>query len=320
MISQEQAENIVQSLIVKFKNTFKQELAGENEEILPRVMLEHKSIIARYSWKSAQQWCKWDDSGPILMPDFTRIYYRKGNTEILLQEFQPQIRLMKFKGRLCNRSNSESPITDDDIHYFSLAVPYVIFLFKFEDGMYKSLQCAFSDRPLKRLDEQPLRPYLSNLDSNLKVCLGHSFDVLKLEKNNLTQQSSFILDHFWNSAYSDEYSGHFWSSKKHFESSDQRLSDLKNWQEASYENSLFVVEDVNWLKHTVHDSFGDMIVDLLIHDKQNDSFENELYDSLSENFLSEFKTSLSQNIDNIDEYLQRYVKKWAAELLTEINR
>jgi hypothetical protein len=61
--------------------------------------------------------------------------------------------------------------------------------------------------------KRPLRPYLSNLDSNLKVCLGLSFDRSKLIKDKLAQQTAFVLDHFWHSAFSDEWSAHYWDNK-----------------------------------------------------------------------------------------------------------
>lgn len=320
-MTNERAEAIIKDLVSKFHKTFKQELDGENEELLPRVIQQYREKIARHSWKSAQKWCKWDDQGPVLMPDYTRIYYRKGATEVLLQEHPPQIRLMKFKGRLANRNSTDEPIGNDgDQNFnFSLALPYVVFLFKFVNGIFVDVRCAFSDRPLKRLDEKPLRPYLSNIDSNLSVCLGQSFDRSKLQKDQLTQQVAFVLDHFWHTVYSDEWSGHFWSSKNHFRGTDPRMAGLQSWQEASTENSLFVVEDVKWLPHQ-EESFGDMIIRLFDDDKDNNQFQNELYDQLTETFLDEFKKKFSENITTIeDRVIEEHASKWAQELLTKID-
>jgi len=318
-ITNERAETIVKDLVSKFHKTFKQELNGENEEFLPRVVRQYRAKIARHSWKAAQQWCKWDEQGPVLMPDYTRIYYRKGDTEVLLQEYPPQVRLMKFKGRLANRNSSEAPIVEGDkIFHFSLALPYVIFIFKFVKGTFVEVRCAFSDRPLRRLDERPMRPYLSNIDSNLSVCLGTSFDRSKLQKDQLAQQVAFVLDHFWHTAYSDEWSSHFWANKSHFQEMDQRMAGLQTWQEASTENSLFVVEDVNWLPHQ-EESFGDMIVRLFEDDRENNDFQNELYDHLTDTFLEEFKKTCVENVDNIEQHvLEQYASKWAEELLTQL--
>ena len=320
-ITNERAEVIVKNLLVKFNKVFKQEIEGENEEFLPRVIRQYRAKVARHSWKSAQQWCKWDKEGPVLMPNHTRIYYRKGSTEVVLQEFPPQNRLMSFKGRLANRNNSESPIVDgDSTSHFSLALPYVIFIFKFVNGTFVDVRCAFSDRPLKRLDEKPLRPYLSNIDTNLSVCLGTYFDRSKLEKDQLSQQMAFVLDHFWHSTYSDEWSGHFWANKSNFQNCDPRMAGLQSWQEASSENPLFVIEDVDWIPHQ-EESFGDMIVRMFDNDKENNEFENELYDMLTETFLEEFKKSFSENINNIcsGESIEQYISKWSEDLLTELS-
>jgi hypothetical protein len=308
--------------IAKNYNTqFKKELIGENDESLDRILREYSACVARNSWKIAQRWCKWSENedGAVLMPDYTRLYYRKGTTEVVVQEFPPQIRLMKFKGKLCQRSDSGETINADvanRTYSYSLALPYSIFIFKFRDGMFSHVHCAFSDRPLRNLGERPLIPYLSNIDSTLKVCLGSSFSDDKLQTGNIVQQCSYVLDHFWHSTYSDEWSGHFWSSKKHFiNTGDSRMVDMLSWQEASTENPLFVVEDVNWLKYQ-EESFGDMLVRLFDDDRNVMSFQQELYNTLTEEFLNEIKSSLEQNMNRVEEL----VSKSAATVISKIIR
>jgi len=320
-MNKNKATKIVKELVSTAYKRFKQELAGSNEEFLDRVLRKYRAKVVRYGWKTSQKWCKWDDDGPILMPDHTRIYYRKGDSEILLQEFPPQVRLMKFKGALVNRSSSTAQISEVDataIHNFSLALPYVDFIFKFVGGMFVDVRCAFSDRPLKRLEEKPLRPYLSNIDSNLSVCLGSSFDRSQLIKNNLAQQAAFVLDNFWHTAYSDEWSTHFWATRSHFQENDKRLAGLQSWEEMSQENSLFVVEDVNWLKHQ-EDSFGDMIVRLLEDDSQNAEMQQDLYNELVEEFFEELKKTYGDNVNEVEESVSEDIaEKLADQLLAKI--
>jgi hypothetical protein len=253
------------------------------------------------------------------MPDYTRLYYRKGKTEIIVQEFPPQTRLMKFKGALCKRDNSSSKLDKnvmDQTFNYSLSLPYVIFIFKFVDGVYSTVCCAFSDRPLKKLEETPFKPYLSNLDSNLKVCLGKAFNKDKLVRNDLVQQCSFILDHFWHSVYSDEWSHHFWDSKNHF-SDDDRMKSVEAWEEASEDNPLFVVEDVDWPKYK-EENFGDMIVRLIEGDKDNSSLQLEIFDEITNEFLDEVKDTLEGNLDRVEERLNTNAEKLIAKDLTEI--
>lgn len=320
-ITQERAEQIAKELITATCNRMKQELAGYSEEHLPRLVLQHRARLARYNWKFSQKWCKWDNDGPVLMPDYTRIYYRKGSSEILLQEFPPQVRLMKFKGALVNRPNSTASISQADAastHHFSLALPYTIFLFKFVNGVFVEVRVAFNDRPLKRLEERPLRPYLSNIATNLRVCLGASFDRAKLIKDNLAQQAAFVLDHFWHTVYSDEWSIHYWATKSHFQSNDSRMSGLQSWEASSQENPLFVVEDVNWLKHS-EEAFGDIIVRLLEDDEENAEMHEELYRELTDNFLEEFKKAQEENIQELQDVVsEKLTKELTQRLLTRL--
>jgi hypothetical protein len=320
-MNKEQAQEIVRDLITKSQERFKQELIGENEEMLDRVLRQYRAKVARQSWKLSQKWSKWDAEGPVLMPDYTRIYYRKGKTEIILQEFPPQVRLMKFRGSLVSRKNTDEvlePKEDQKVHTHLLALPYVVFVFKFIDGNFSEVRCAFNDRPLKRLEERPLRPYLANIDSGLSVCLGTSIDKKQLIKGQLTQQVAFILDHFWHTAYSDEWSGHFWANRAHFQD-DARMSSVQNWSKATVENSLFVIEDVNWLQHA-EESFGDMIVKMLQDDSDNMKLQDDLYESLADTFFEEIKKAVQENTKTIgDKLSDQQIDELSDELLTKCN-
>lgn len=301
-ITREQVKDILKDVLAKNHKRFRQELAGENEEFLDRVVRQYRAKVARYSWKVSQKWCKWNDDGPVLMPDYTRLYYRKGNTEVIIQELPPQIRLLKFRGGLVVRESMYEGVSDDEVakvYHFSLALPYTVFLFKYVNGVFTEVRCAFSDRPLKRLEEKPLRPYLSNLDSNLSVCLGVSFDRAQLQRDNVAQQSAYVLSYFWSSIFSDEWSSHFWANRAHFQSHDSRLADLKSWQEASMDNPLFVVEDVQWLHHH-EENFGDMVVRMFEDDQENSKLHEELYEKLVNSFLEDVKKTFIENIDSIE--------------------
>lgn len=296
-LAKDKAEEIVRDLVTKSFRRFKQEIEGENDEFLDRVLRQFRSKVSRHIWRTAQKWCKWNDDGPVLMPDHTRIYYRKGDTEVVLQEFPPQVRLLKFRGALANRRSSTEQLSAaklGSIHHYSLALPYVVFLFKFINGTFTEVRCAFCDRPLKRLEERPLRPYLSNIDSNLSVCLGSSFDRSQLQPGQLTQQMALVLDHFWHSAFSDEWSTHFWHTRDQVD--DSRLKNFEAWQEATEENPLFVVENVRWLQHH-EEAFGDMLVRMLEDDKRNNELHEEFYQGLVDEFFDDLQKSYAENID-----------------------
>lgn len=335
-IDKERAKRIISEILTKFHERFKQNFDGQNEELSDRTVRHYRSRIANRSWKIAQKWCKWNDEGPVLMPDYTRTYYRKGDNEVIFMEYPPQIRLMKFTGALAKRENTSVVFKNADeltkVHQYSLALPYTIFIFKFVKGMFSEVRCAFSDRPVKTLSQKPLRPYLSNIDSNLNICLGNSLDKSQLIKDNIVQQVAFILNHFWQTVYSDEWGSHFWENKKHFQANDPRMATMEAWQEHSMENPLFVIDDVNWIPY--HDTnnydsghennFGEMI-DSIFKSKEeieaDSEFKQELYDSLAEKFLTEIIKNNQENIDSIEDLTKNEsIDSLADYLISELTK
>lgn len=318
MLDKKILRNSIKESLKKYEFRLQQEIIGENEEFLDRMLRQFRATIARVSWSSCQKWCKWNDSGPVLMPDYARIYYRQGKTEIILQEIPPQVRLMKFRGSLTMRENTGQNIDNSEsqkITHYSLALPYIVFIYKFVEGMFVEVKCAFSDRPLKRLKEKPLVPYLSNIDSNLSVCLGKSLDLSKLIKGELTQQIALILDNFWQTAYSDEWSGNFWANRAHFQQTDPRMESIQSWAEQSKKNSLFVIEDVNWLTHS-EESFGNIITKMFFDDVENQKMSQELYDEFTDLFFEQIQKTIKENTESIG---QKFLEETVDEIVSKID-
>jgi len=307
----------VRSFVENYINILEQELIGENDESFYNLLRNFRSKISRKAWLKSQKWCKWEKDGPVLMPDYSRLYYRKGKTEIIVQEFPPQVRLLKMDAALNSIKQTEFVEERNlEIKNYSLALPYVVFIFEFVDGMFVKAKVAFSDRPLKTLEEIPLRPYLSNIDLDLILCLGTDFHREFLEKGNLVQQVALILNYFWQSVFSDEWSTNYWSLKSYFqEIGDQRLCSFETWQESSFQNSLFVIEDVDWLPSSAG-SFGDIIVKILENDSDNIKFKQEIYDELSDEFIKIIEGSIKTSLGFVRE---KVMNENFEELLKEID-
>jgi len=316
--STEQVTAILEKSSTETLKRFKQELLAQNEELVERAIRKYRASVARRSWKVAQKWCSWSEDGPILLPDNTRMYYRRGKTEVMVQEFAPQIRHMKFVSSLALRSSTSDALKQEDagkVCGYSLALPYMVFLYKFVDGIMDRTIVTFCDRPLKHLKEKPLRPFLSNINDELKLCHGHAFKTDELIKGNLTQQVAYTLNLFWQTVYSDEWSQNFWNYKGHFRAKDdQRLTSLENWQNASIENPLFIIDDVEWLPHS-EVSYGNMVVRLIDHDPVDAQFQQELYNDLSEEFINEFKETLMKSFQEIETDLKLNFEPAATELI-----
>jgi hypothetical protein len=319
-LKKDEVVQLVKDLSAGIVSQFHQELVGENEDALDRHLRKYRATVARRTTKVAQNWCKWSENGPILMPDRTRLYYRRGDTEVMLLEFPPQTRFMRFRAGLLRGSTEEKVEEGADLtksHNFSLALPYIVFLFKFNKGTFVESYMTFNDRPLKTLQEKPLRPYLSNLDNTLKMCHGASFDTKELQQDNLAQQVAYVLTLFWQTVYSDEWSSNYWTTKKHFvDVQDSRLKDLASWQAASEENPLFVIEDANWIKHG-EDNFGDMIVKMFESDADTKRIHDELYNDLSDNFVNEVKKTINDNVESVKKKIEETPVDTIANMLFE---
>lgn len=316
LLNTEDVKKVLNELAEQSITRFKQEILAGNTTQLERELRKFDAGVSRRAWKAAQKWTKWTEDGPILFPDNTKLFYKQGNTEVLVQEFPPQIRLMKFRENLAIGEKSKGVDQSEAVHKLSLALPYIVFISRFQSGLFTDCYLAFNDRPMKNLNETPLRPYLSNIDTNLRVCLGGSFDSRQLQAHNIAQQTAYVLTNFWATVYSDEWSTHFWNSKNHF-ASDARMNTLQNWQTASAENSLFVIEDVQWLKYS-QQSFGKVILRLFDSDSGKCGLQNELFDDLSENYLKVVNKMITDNLAAAQNKSNINVDKLADDLVNKI--
>lgn len=301
----------------------KQEIIGESEEGIERSVKKFRSTVARKAWHKSQQWCKWNEGGPILMPDYCRMFYKKGTTEVMVMEYPPQTRLLRFHGSLAKKKSSSDgsvpSYVEERTYSYSLALPYTVFIHRFRLGMYVDTYVAFNDRPLKRLEEKPLRPYLSNIDDTLKLCSGRDFDRRQLVKDNLVQQAAYVMSHFWQTVYSNEWGSHFWAYRSHFGESDNRMKDLDAWQEASADNPLFVIENVRWLPHP-EDSFGDIIVRLFDGDDHIAQFQQDLFVTVADELVNEVNTIITTAANGVESKVDPLLPELKTLLMNELRK
>ena len=293
-------------------NQLKQELIGENESTFERPIKSCQGQLARISWQAAQRWVKWEKDGPILMPDNTRLYYRKGKTEIVLQEFHPQTRFLRFNSQIARGVDT----TSDSIYSYSLALPYLVFIHRFRDGMFLDCYVSFNDRPLKTLDEVPLTPYLCNIDDSLKLCHGKSFDKTMLQPNNIVQQISYIMSLFWSTTYTNEWANNYWTSKYGFET-DDRLNSLEAWQEATTADPLFVIDNVKWKTHTYR-SYGYLINALIEKDEVNLNLQQEIHEKFIDKLTDEVESVVKENVHKLKRNID--LTMYADMILAEVNK
>lgn len=312
-ITEDQANSIVDEMIERVLKNLKQEIMGNNEDYFDRIKRMHAKKMSLNAWKIAQKWSKWTEDGPVLMPESTRLYYRKGDKEIVVQEFSPQTRLLRFSSSLVNANSSE-----ERVQKYSIPLPYVNFIFSFKDGIFDKVICTFLDRPLKTLAEKPMIPYFSNINNEFQVCLGLDFDRKQLIKDNISQQCAFILSYFWQSVFNNEWSGFYWENQSHFEKNDKRLSSLESWQKSGYENPLFVIDDVSWMQSVKYESFTEIIVFLLDENNNIDhKMRTDIFDSLTNDFVDDFQDFTKKNIDQSKASVKESILKELSDILVK---
>ncbi len=278
-----------------FIDRFYQELKGENEEVLNRLLHSYKNEISKIIWKNTQKWCKWDEKER-LTPNNTRFYYRKNKTEIVVQEFAPQTRLLKIDKTVRpygTYSNSK------DYKSYSIALPYIIFIFKFVDGMFDVLYCTFLESPIKNFEDEPIFPYLPNIH-DFEVCLGNDFKSVHLIKEDLTQQCAYVLDFFWDSIFNQDHVTYCQMYHDHFiKINDLRMISWEAWEEASEKDPFFVIDDVQW-KKSISYSFGDLI-SFALKDAGDDELKQSVFDGISEEILDDIKKNILNNVEKVRE-------------------
>lgn len=298
-----EVEELLNRLLTDKFNKFRNELLAECGDKMTEQINIHKESIGRICWAYNQMAFKMTETGPFLWPDRTRMYYRKGNVELLLQEFSPQVRQMRFEAALSQRPKESDAVPKEALNKvfsYSLALPYMVFVYRFVDGVMGNAYLAFSDRPLKSLDEKMLVPPLSNLNNDLRICHGGSFRPDQLIKDDLTQQIAYMQDTFWQTVYTNEWAYNFWNAKTHF-ANDSRMLTLDAWQEASMENPLFVLEDVQWKEYNGGTTFGDFVIEQLDSVSPQDSeLQRKIFDEYNEAFLSRVSERLLETFKSFN--------------------
>ena len=296
------------TLYQAFSERLKQEFVALWEESNKAKHLIYSQRVSRISWKNSQKHCKWLEGNPlVLMPDNTRFYYRSGNTEILLMEFQPQIRLVKFsKDFDCIVFPTNGSEYVNEYNTYTLPFPYLVFVFKFVKGFFSSLYLSFGVLPLQRLEMQPLIPFLPNIHK-LKVCLGDKQLSSQLVPHDIAQQTTFILDHFWSSVFNKEYSEEY-----HYiiasNRNDGRLSGLNSWQQAGKEDPLFVL-DVPWMASDRFPDYAHLIRDLVKGDDAVHAFQTDLFEEISKEFVGQIQQEGVNQLENAITTTINYFKK-----------
>lgn len=87
---------------------------------------------------------------------------------------------------------------------FQLAMPYVVFLFRFCNGLFNCVYCFYRNAPLTSLDDALLLANLPNVRNNGMVCLdrrSHYMVSIPSDVTTVPQQVTYISRVLWSNAW-----------------------------------------------------------------------------------------------------------------------
>ncbi len=184
------------------------------------------------------------DFGDIdVYPQGTKFFFSRSDDKVLIIEQPPQVRTLNFSKRFLNNDlyrNEGGKVSDRDkrldrslIH---LALPFVVFVIKFYNGVFSKMLIFYRNSPLTSLDDTLFYPNLPNMNDSCEVCLGYS----PLENGTLAQKTEHVISHFWNSRFNTDLSSNYFTTPRH-----EKLKSVWTWEAHSKMDPSFIL-NVNW--------------------------------------------------------------------------
>ncbi len=245
---------LVRDALVKSATRLRQDIIGE-------FINKAKDSVALFSTKLNQQFLEegqvWnsnfnsDETVPVL-PDNTKYYAAMGHQQVVVLEFKPQVRTLKFAKLYYNRAplhrESAESVEEAGFDNYRLSLPYVILAIRFSNKSFSQLHAYYRNEPLADMGGMLYSPNLPNISCrDSAMCLGHwPDDNLRARMNGLSisSQTKMVSDHFWGSAYNTDYVELF----REMAGVDSRLSSISAWVAATIEDPFFILK-VNWQKY-----------------------------------------------------------------------
>ena len=127
-------------------------------------------------------------------------------------------------------------------HTFTLAFPYVVFLFIFDGANYLSDGRVFlRNQQIVGLSDYLLKAPLYNISGSQQICFGSHAN--KEPRNSLTEAVQTAIMVFWSAIFNTDYTYNPEDYKKH----GSEFGNYLTWQYLSQSNPMFVY-DASWIK------------------------------------------------------------------------
>lgn len=321
-ISGESSQELVQSMkviIEKHCQRATQEFLGNISDEAEGLTRDLQFALNDKIWDSFQQYKERHDDTPYMIPRNVRIMYTKGHRTIIVIEQEPQVRTVGFSYGLVAKADIKKAVTTSaNGYWFTLAFPYVYFVVVFDKEVYSNIEPFFVNERLTSVRDKlyfaPMPNVRDKIDSNTNqphVCLGDGSGSSVRRYNTITEQSEELIRLFWSRVYSDHY------GKGKFRKIDKRISTIRNWQQNSIEDPMFILS-VEWkkgitLKGIIEDKF-----DFRDQTHEMDGMEKEVRDLL-EKGVSKLTHRIREEIEGIkDSQAPKHLESQSREQLEHL--
>jgi len=195
----------------------------------------------------------------MLLPKNCRFFKDLTHKKIFVIEEQPRIRTifidfnfeaiiekLKIEGKI-DIFNLQNFLQENKSPYkISLSFPYIIYIFIFDGPIVKEMKVFFKLSPFGSLEDDLLKPNLTNINTNYSVCLGEITN--KYTYGNCNETIEAYINAFWKNIFNKDYSYHYIDYERE---GPLELSDFLTWSYYSMKDPMFIF-NVNWLKANVH--------------------------------------------------------------------
>jgi hypothetical protein len=157
-------------------------------------------------------------SGPMIFPSGTRFIHQDGDVTHFIIEEQPKVRTVNIYN-----------------HKYSLAFPYVVFVFTFRNGKFEILRVGMRTKELSSLDDVLFYPNLPNNTGSHGVCYG---DMLgKINSNmSVNEQIRILIGSYWQTGFTGN------GTREHADFLNRNNMSVLEWEEKSKRNPLFILK------------------------------------------------------------------------------
>src|SRR5262252_541586 len=215
-------ERLKQSVIADVSESTKQTVVQLTQQLGDKLM------------KMAEGWNEEIQDDLILYPEGTRFVRRRVSAQILVIEQKPHTRTLAFQNELEDPSRRGT-------NYFSLALPYTVFVLYFRNRVFQTLYVGWRNKPLAGINDYLGRPNLPNISDELAVCMGNEFKAIQWTGQRMSEQVNEVLGQFWQSDFNKDIADAFHGYRK----AHDQFANLKTWARHSKQDPLFIL-NIPW--------------------------------------------------------------------------